>query len=308
MKKFAVTAVVSLVLIGWFSSELFAQRGGRGGGRGKSAPKAKAKPGPAAGKPGAGPKGKPGPKPGTSPGLTPAKAKPGLKPGLSPKTLPGKPGTGLHPRPAFAPGYWHGWKPGPHWHWHRCHYRPWAWASWAAVGTWIGTTASPVSYNYYVSDGTVYNGDTPVGTAEEQAQAAEDLAGTAQEQKDDGEWMPLGVFAVVPTPESKVEVTVQLAMAKDGTVGGSYHNSALDVTLPVTGAVDKQSQKVAWKVGEEDADAVVMETGLDSLTKDTSSVLLHFAGGVTEAWTLIRLDEEAAKAAEAEMAAPPGNN
>lgn len=43
------------------------------------------------------------------------------------------------------------------------------------------------------------------------------------------------------------------------------------------------------------------QTGLDNLTKDASPVLLHFAGGVTEAWTLIRLDEQAAQAAEAEM-------
>lgn len=328
MKKYVVAGVATLILVGWFSSELSAQRGGRGGG-GKTGAgaKGKAKPGPAAGKPttkpksgpggpasagkpGVKPGSKPGGKPGTSPGLGPGKpgtspglgpGKPGVKPGLAAKLPPKSPATGLHPRPAFPPGYWNAWKPGPQWHWHQHHYQPWAWASWAAVGAWIGTSASPVTYNYYVTDGVVYNGEAQVGSAAQEAEAAQTLAGAGREQTADGVWMPLGVFTVVPTPDAKPEVTIQLALAKDGTIGGSYYHSGVKVTLPVQGAVDKASQKAAWKIGEDAADAVVMETGLDNLTRDRSPVLLHFADGVTETWTLIRLDEQAAKAAQAEM-------
>ncbi len=321
MKKYVVAGVASLIMVGWLSSELFAQPGGRrGGGKSSAGAKGKAKPGPAAGKPAAGkpaagPKsgpggpasaGKPGlkpaGKPGTSPGLGPAKpGKPGLKPGLTPKLSPKSPATGPSPRPAFPPGYWNGWKPGPQWHWHQHHYQPWAWASWAAVGAWMGTSASPVTYNYYVTDGVVYNGEAQVGSAEQEAQAAQTLAGAGREQTEDEVWMPLGVFAVVPTADAKPEVTIQLALAKDGTIGGSYYHSGAKVTLPLQGAVDKGSQKAAWKIGEDAADAIIMETGLDNLTRDRSPVLLHFAGDVTESWTLIRLDEQAAKAAEAEM-------
>ena len=38
-----------------------------------------------------------------------------------------------------------------------------------------------------------------------------------------------------------------------------------------------------------------METQLESLTKDQSTVLLYFDGGVNESWWMFRIDEETAK-------------
>lgn len=152
-----------------------------------------------------------------------------------------------------------------------------------------------MTYSYYVTNGYVYNGDTQVASVTQYAEQANEIAETAEEQDEEAEWMALGVFGVVPKEGDPVEATVQLGLAKDGTIGGTYQNSAANVTLPVSGAVDETTQRAAWKIGEQDA--VVMETGLENLTKQKSSVLLHFADGTTEAWTLIRMDEEAAKKA-----------
>ena len=94
---------------------------------------------------------------------------------------------------------------------------------------------------------------------------------------------------------------MQLAVARDGTVGGTYFNSDGDITLPIQGSVDQETRRVAWKVGEEDA--VVMETGLENMTKDQAPIMLFFEGNITETWTMIRLDDEAAKTVQADVAA-----
>jgi hypothetical protein len=105
--------------------------------------------------------------------------------------------------------------------------------------------------------------------------------------------MPLGVFAIVPSEDAEMEVVVQLAVSKEGTLAGTYINGPANISLPLDGSVDKQTQRAAWKVGEEDA--VVMETQLASFTKDQSTILLHFEGGVTESWWMFRIDEETAQ-------------
>ena len=258
-----------------------------------------------------------GDRPSTNPGIRPGN-RPGTGPGNRPGTGPGnRPGSGINighrpgnhpgqlPNWHYGHGYWNRFRPGnPYHHWHNCHYRPWAWATWAGVGAWLGWSSSPVYYDYYdytVSDGYIYDNGTQVASVEEYAEQATTIADAGNELGDSAEWMPVGVFAVVPTKNDEIQVTVQIAIAKDGTVGGTYFNSDGDITLPIQGSVDKQTQRVAWKVGEEDA--VVMETGLDSLTKDQASIMLFFAGNVTETWTMIRLDEDAAKQARAGVAA-----
>ncbi len=272
-------------------------------------------------KPGGGSSFKPGlggglsglkPRPGISPGLKPGigggsnpkfgiGGGPGLKPAISPKAIAGK---FPHGKPAIGPPLlWHLHHPHHnhhhHCHWHHWNYRPWVWATWRGLHGWLGYPARPIVYSYYVSGGYVYNGGTQITTVAQYAEQANEIAESAEEQDEDAEWMSLGVFGIVQNEGDDVEVTVQLALAKDGTIGGTYRNTAVDVTLPVSGAVDESTQRAAWEIGEDDA--VVMETGLENLTKDKSSVLLHFDNGVTETWTMIRMDESAAKEVVAEL-------
>jgi len=242
------------------------------------------------------------PKAGISPGLKPGSGGgPGLKPGISPKLIAGK---FPHGKPIIGPpALWHLHHHHPHHHhychWHHWNYQPWKWATWNGLHGWLGYPVRPIAYSYYVSGGYVYNGGTQITTVTQYAEQANDIAEAAEEQEEDAEWMSLGVFGVVPKEGDEVEVTLQLALAKDGTIGGTYRNSAVDVTLPLSGAVDEKTQRAAWRIGEDDP--VVMETGVENLTKDKSTVLLHFENGTTETWTMIRMDESAAKEVVADL-------
>jgi len=312
MKKHAIATAVGLVLIVLLSSDLLAQPGRRRAGSRpgvKASPKVSGKPSAAkpstspAGLPGKG--GKAGLKPsGSGAGKSGLKSKTGKSPGLKPATSQtsasksprGKPtsGTSLlrHLHRHHHSQHHHG-------HWRHRNYRPWVHVNWRGLRAWLRYPVRPVLYTYNVSGGYVHNDGTRIATVTQYAEQAEKIAESAEEQQEDAQWMPMGVFGVVQKKGDDIEVTVQLAMAKDGTIGGTYRNTAANVTLPVSGAVDEKTQRAAWKIG--DQDTVVMETGLENLTKDKSTVLLHFDNGVTETWTLIRLDESAAKQAVAKL-------
>ncbi|QDV52059.1 hypothetical protein [Gimesia fumaroli] len=207
-------------------------------------------------------------------------------------------------KPYYPPGYWHGHRPGyrynPYQHYHRYGYRPWAWATFGGVAAWIGySAATPVIYNYSVNDGYVYNDGVQVASVSEYETQADQIAESVPPPDDASEWMSVGVFAILPEGVEEVDVTVQLAVGKNGAVAGTYYKKDGDITLPLKGAIDEKNQRVAWKVGEEDA--ITMETGLDSLTKDQSKVIIYFSEGVSETWNMQRIDEETAKLAQQEI-------
>lgn len=104
-------------------------------------------------------------------------------------------------------------------------------------------------------------------------------------------WMALGVFAVAREQEdnSSPKYYLQLAVSKDGYIAGTCYDSINDQTQPITGSVDKTSQRAAWKVAD-NAD-VVMETGIYNLTQDTAPALIHFGKDKTENRLLVRMKE-----------------
>jgi hypothetical protein len=57
---------------------------------------------------------------------------------------------------------------------------------------------------------------------------------------------------------------------------------------PISGQVDKKTQRVAWKIGSNNT---VMETGLQNLTQDVASCLVHFGPDTTQTWLLVRLKQ-----------------
>ncbi len=129
-----------------------------------------------------------------------------------------------------------------------------------------------------------------VGTAEEFSQQASDLAatGAAATVSDTDEWMPLGVFAMVRNEKQHPQLILQLAVNKQGVLRGNYTDEVTDHTLPVRGAVDQQTQRAAWIVG--DNQNSVMEAGLSNLTASESRALVH-KNNKTERWLLVRLDQ-----------------
>jgi hypothetical protein len=194
---------------------------------------------------------------------------------------------------AFTPG-WIGRYPGAWWpgKW-AIAATAWATAGWATAGSYCGCSDEGAYYDYggnvNYEDGTVYYGDQPVATAEQYYTQADQLADSGQEAKNE-EWLPLGVFAVITEPtQTQTDKVVQLAVNKEGAIHGNLHDFVADKTIPVVGAVDKKTQRVAIKI--EGNNAVVVETGLYNLTNDEVPVMVHFAADRQEARTLIRLKQ-----------------
>lgn len=187
------------------------------------------------------------------------------------------------------PGAWYaaGWASGA----------AWTAATWPSIGGWFGygSYVQPVSYDYgssvvYQGDNVYVNGQD-VGTSDQYYQQAQSLASTgAQAQpSSDVQWMPLGVFAVSIAGQSTQIGTLQLAVDKSATIRGNYTDSSTDKTQQVQGSVDKQTQRVAFTIGDDSS--TVIETGLYNLTKDQANALVHEGKDNTEQWLLVRMQQ-----------------
>jgi hypothetical protein len=199
----------------------------------------------------------------------------------------------------FTPG----WVTAHPWAWSPAGYSAAAWATaawtaatWPAMGTWFNWGNAPV-YNYdYGTDivyqgGNVYYGGQSAGTAAQFYQEAADLAGSGTDAKagQDGQWLPLGVFGLLSGGQKSPEMIFQLAVNKDGLLRGNYYDQVAQKNLPVSGTVDKKTQRVAWHVG--DNKNLVVETGLANLARDESTALVHFGPDRTEQFQLLRMKQ-----------------
>ncbi|HYF49055.1 MAG TPA: protocadherin, partial [Planctomycetota bacterium] len=104
-------------------------------------------------------------------------------------------------------------------------------------------------------------------------------------------WKPLGLFMLVRDDEARASTPLylQLAVSKNGEIGGTYHNDAKGSTLPVAGRVDARNQRVAFHVGDDKT--TVVETGMYNLTQDSAPAQIHFGREKSENWLLIRLKD-----------------
>jgi hypothetical protein len=205
---------------------------------------------------------------------------------------------GRHP---FPVGGWHFhfWRhsfPARHW---------WIAPTWPQATTWFTWSApphvwaQPVFYDYgsggnvIFQDNNVYIGGELVSTADEFAMSAMDLATVPPPESDEqaatAEWLPLGTFAV-STNEKDVEPShvVQLAVSREGIVSGTLFNIDTEQSQAVQGQVDKDTQRVAFRIGE--SEAIVAETGLYNLTQEEAPLLIHFGAERTEQTLLVRLE------------------
>lgn len=188
------------------------------------------------------------------------------------------------------PGAWFaaGWATGAAWN--AC--------AWTNAALYCGyANAAPMYYDYgnnvTYQDNSVYVNQEPVGTSEEYYNQAATIAstGASAPAPSDGDWLPLGVFALTKSDASKSDVTIQLAVNKDGVIRGNSTDTQSDKNQVIQGSVDKKTQRVAFTVGENTED--VVETGLYNLTKDEAPCLIHFGKDKTEQWLLVRLQKPA---------------
>ena len=142
----------------------------------------------------------------------------------------------------------------------------------------------------YEGDSVYVNGDA-VATQEEYATQATQLAASAEKMtpaKDEAP-KPLGVFGMVQGDEKTATQFVQLALGKEGIISGEYYNGTTDVTEKLSGTVDAKSQRAAWTVA--DRKTVVYEAGIANLTKDETTMLIHYGKDKTQQWILVRIPE-----------------
>lgn len=177
----------------------------------------------------------------------------------------------------------------------------WSTATWGSAASYCGYAEQPpIYYDYGTSvvyeDSNVYvNGDN-AGTTEQYYDQAASIAATGAEAKpsSDGDWLPLGVFAFTRAESPKSDITIQLAVNKDGVVRGNYTDTATKKNQIIEGSVDKQTQRVAFTVG--DSKTNIIETGLYNLTKEEAPCLVHIGKDQTEQWLLVRLTNPEAAA------------
>ena len=82
---------------------------------------------------------------------------------------------------------------------------------------------------------------------------------------------------------------VKLAVSKEGIIAGSFQNTATGEFVEVEGMIDNKSQRAAWgPIGES---WPIMETGIYNLTENEAGASVHFEGGQTQEWTMVRLDD-----------------
>ncbi len=168
----------------------------------------------------------------------------------------------------------------------------WIRSGWAATASYCGCTGEPMYYDYGGSlayqDGSVYNGDQPIATADEYYQQAEQIAAAGDTAAND-QWLTLGVFAITKSGETTTDKVVQLAVNNDGVIRGNLYDALTDQVAPLTGAIDKPSQRVAIRI--EGNDKMVAETSLYNLTNDEVPMLVHFDADRQEIRTLVRLED-----------------
>lgn len=211
--------------------------------------------------------------------------------------------TNVENRP-FDNNYWSGaryagnpnWHYQSHWNQHPGH---WGWqpCNWTAFGTWFAWSAwaQPMPYNYGTNvvyrDNYIYVNDQPTVTTEVYYQQAETIAQSAPQVADESaiEWMPLGVFAIAEENGTDSGMMVQLAVSKEGIIAGTFYNDITQVSRPVEGMVDRETQRAAWRFSDGNNPEIVMETGIDNLTKGDSNALVHFGADKIQTWSMIRL-------------------
>ncbi len=175
------------------------------------------------------------------------------------------------------------------------------WLAWSAVAN---QPQQPVYYDYGTGgnvtyqDNRVYMAGQPIASSDEFAASAATLATVdapkSDEQVKETEWLPLGTFALTTsTDDLEPNQIVQLAVDKSGVIAGTLHDKSADTTVALQGRVDKDTQRVAVRVG--DSDRVVAETGLYNLTQDEASVLIHFGNITQDNYLLVRLPDPESK-------------
>lgn len=196
-----------------------------------------------------------------------------------------------------------------HWHdfghHHHHHHRPFHWWSWCSaprLTTWI-TFGWPTPYYWdygpgeyiYCYDNVVYVNGVWFQPAPIYYDNAVVLAQRAPDwtlvQAAAIEWLPLGVFAVARDGVADTNVLLQLAITKEGVVGGTVFNQTTGATFAIEGMVDRETQRAVWTYVDETNIRIVIETSVYNLTQPEATGLIHYGPDNIQLIELVRLEE-----------------
>jgi hypothetical protein len=164
------------------------------------------------------------------------------------------------------------------WQYTHPHADAWAVATLAGATAWLGWAATP-AYSY----GTYYSDTSTEVISQEATELADN--GT-QEVATDGEWLNIGTYALGPKGQATATMMLSLTVNKDGVLRGTYLDLLSNSAQTIQGAIDKESQRVAWRIGA--GGRVTFQTTLSDLTAATTPVSLQFDNGKTALWTMAR--------------------
>lgn len=166
---------------------------------------------------------------------------------------------------------------------------------WRSIYPFVAVAATPILYDYgrtlIIQDNRVFFNGAPLASATDFAAQAIQIADMGRRFPVDNNdaWQPLGVFGLIREDETTAQRIFQLAINSSGVVRGNYYDAMTNTTLPVYGALDKRTQRVAWSIG--DATNIVFETGLANFTQNETTVLIHHGKDGIEQMILVRLEE-----------------
>ena len=202
--------------------------------------------------------------------------------------------------------HWHHWD-----HFAHHHHRPFFWWSWCSaprLTSWISFgwntpyywDYGPGEYLYCYDDVIYVNGiwyqPAPV-FYEETLVLAQRAPDWTPEQAAQVEWLPLGVFVVARDGLADTNVLLQLAVTKDGVIGGTVFNQATGATFAIEGSVEKETQRAVWSYVDETNARIVMESSVFNLTQPEATGLIHYGPENIQVIELVRLEEPAVDAA-----------
>lgn len=187
-------------------------------------------------------------------------------------------------------------------------WRPAAWGALATWGAWrwstpyyydtsgdvypLSTTSSTVD-SYNNSNYSTPQTTTPMPNSPQATQdSMQSLNQTQTSNTTEGDWLPLGVFAVANSASSAPQTNrfMQLAINRNGEIAGVVYNSATDVAQDLTGMVDSNTQKAFWSLSNR-PNSPIASTGIFNLTEDQTQINVHFSDNTDQMWTLVRLKQ-----------------
>jgi len=132
-------------------------------------------------------------------------------------------------------------------------------------------------------------GGIPTGTGGaggSPATSGNNQAGANKAEADTGEWMPIGVFALLPKGQTEVTRAVQLATDHNGAVKGNHIDLLSDTSTEIHGRYDDKAKTIEWTIGQ--SNSVVFKASVGDFNDQGKPVPLvaNYKDGSTANWTM----------------------